>query len=281
MNAMTETTKTQYIKYLSTTRSERTVKCYLQDIEEYLLFTDVNNLSYLDETSIEKYKLNIEQKYSPTTITRKLYSIQTYIRYIENDNEKKIINTPLSQPKPNRTLNITLTDVQNIFELLYDKLEYAKKMQNNKNVAITVRDIAIFEMLMSTGISIIELTRIKVSDIDFAKQLVTVSGDKYPRTLKLTNKTYDAISAYSIMFQWVINGYFFINSLYRPFTTDSLNRVISKYLHEVGLTKATPKQLNKLAIQSLYEKNIPPETIEKILGQRYINKSEIITVPES
>ena len=125
--------------------SERTIKKYLCDIEQWLDFQNQN----IDMDSMIKYKKSLLQTYSVSSVNSKLVSVNRYLKWIGH--EEFILKTKRVQSK---------TSIENmISKKEYNlMLEFAKKTKRIKMYHI-MRTIAL------TGIRIGELQYITVDSV--------------------------------------------------------------------------------------------------------------------
>ena len=125
--------------------SERTVKKYLFDVEQWLDMQE----DYIDIESMIAYKEILVQMYSVSSINSKLISINRYLKWIEH--EELILKTKRMQPK---------TSIENMIskEEYNRMLDFAKRT-NRKKMYHIMKTIAL------TGIRVGELKYITVSSV--------------------------------------------------------------------------------------------------------------------
>lgn len=80
-----------YLEYCKMQKrlDEKTLKAYridLQQFSEQIYITETANFT---STVLEKYIINLHQKYAPKTVKRKIASLKAFFRYLEY---KEIIN---------------------------------------------------------------------------------------------------------------------------------------------------------------------------------------------
>lgn len=153
-----------YLKY-EKNFSDYTVKSYKIDLYEFYDFCSNNKI---DIELIRNYlKKLYEKKYKCKTISRKVSSLKSYFKYLENQN---LINENpmrlISNPKIDKTLPNYLN---------YDDL---KKLLSYPNIETKfgLRDALILEMLYSSGVRVSELVNIKLKDINFNERKILILG---------------------------------------------------------------------------------------------------------
>jgi integrase/recombinase XerC len=119
------------------------------------------------------------------TIQRELSSIRSFYQYlIHNSVVSKNPAREVSAPKPDKPLP-KVCDAETIDRLL---------RLNDDSDPLLVRDVAIFELIYSSGLRLAELVSIDLDDIDFAQRqlIVTGKGNK-TRYLPVGSKAVSAV----------------------------------------------------------------------------------------
>ena len=148
--------------------SVHTVNGYLHDVKEF--FTFLNEKGLDDDVSQEKIRLFVASLYSSnssSTVGRKLSALRTFFRYLCR--EKIISFDPLvgvANPKIVKHIPVFLT-VDEVFALLE---EPGEKDQ------YSTRDIAIMELMYSTGMRVSEIVSCDMNHLDFETGMVRVTG---------------------------------------------------------------------------------------------------------
>ena len=166
-----------FIDYLQLEKkySPNTIKAYENDITS---FSDYNKNEF-DQSSINKVDYSqlrswivklVESKISNRSINRKISSLNTYYKFLLKI--EKIKKNPLDNHRALKT--------KKIIQLPFSEKEVisALDINNFQNSFEGKRDRLIIEMLYSTGIRRIELTGLKIKDIDFSSKRIKVLGKK-------------------------------------------------------------------------------------------------------
>ena len=161
-----------------------------------LLETNEDILYERGKLRMEIYSLGSEQDdhnlhkiYNPKTVKRKIASLKAFFHYLEYREtiDKNPFNKiqlrfrePVILPK-----TIPLRTVEMFLSTIYKERKNAKTEYKRKNA---LRDIAVAELLFSTGIRISELCNLKDSDVnlDDGMLLIYGKGDK-ERRLQISN----------------------------------------------------------------------------------------------
>ena len=166
-----------FIDYLQLEKkySPNTIKAYENDI---MSFSDYNKNEF-DQSSISKVDYSqlrswivklVESKISNRSINRKISSLNTYYKFLLKI--EKIKKNPLDNHRALKT--------KKIIQLPFSEKEVisALDINNFQNSFEGKRDRLIIEMLYSTGIRRIELTGLKIKDIDFSSKRIKVLGKR-------------------------------------------------------------------------------------------------------
>lgn len=186
------TTLENYKTYLIIEKSltQNSIEAYLSDIRQVILFLEEREIRIEDirPDHLQSYlELKVDkEKVSPRTESRTISSIKSFFKFLESDNI--IIPNPslvLISPKIRRKVPTILTDkdVENIFKAVE---MYKPEGKRNR---------AIIAVLYHCGLRVSELINLKLTDINFNKNILRVSGER-ERTLHLNTSTKEEIKEY-------------------------------------------------------------------------------------
>ena len=147
-----------YLEYCKMQKrlDEKTLKAYridLQQFSEQIYITETANFT---STVLEKYIINLHQKYAPKTVKRKIASLKAFFRYLE----------PVILPK-----TIPLHTIEILLNTAYE--QYCNATNDCKKKTV-LRDIAVIELLFATGIRISELCTIQYQNIDLQNNIIII-----------------------------------------------------------------------------------------------------------
>lgn len=155
--------------------SQKTMRAYKNDLNQFFSFTESFSE---DSINITEYIHHLNKKYTKyKTIKRKIASVKAFYSYLEYEeiiefSPFRKIRTQIKEPKllPKTIPNSLLKE---IFDNLYKSYNEAKTDYQKK---ISLRNIAMIELLFSTGIRISELCNIKIENIDFKEHTLKIFG---------------------------------------------------------------------------------------------------------
>ena len=265
--------------------SPKTINAYNTDIVQYKRFSEqliVEN-AFIQQDSLEHYIQNLHIKYQPKTVKRKIASLKALFKYmylkniIQADPWQKIqyhFKEALVLPK-----TIPLHIMQELFSILYTSKRNGAPTSRNMRAT---RDIAICEMLFSTGIRISELCSIDISDIDFISQdlLIHGKGSKERIVHIGCSESFAAILEYYKLFHPTTTktGPFFITESGAPVSDQSVRRMLKKYSKLLSSDIIiTPHMIRHTFATALLEADVDIRYIQKMLGHSSIHTTEIYT----
>jgi integrase/recombinase XerC len=141
-----------------------------------------------------------------------------------------------------------------------------------------LRDRAILETFYSTGIRLSELTSMKRLDVDFASGLVRVMGKRRKeRIVPLGEPAIRALQAY-LRALGPVTGEVFRNAQGKPITPRSVERIMEKYIRQVGEQKGvSPHALRHSFATHLLNNGADLRSVQELLGHADLKTTQIYT----
>jgi integrase/recombinase XerC len=193
----------------------------------------------------------------------------------------------LSLPKPEKRLPKFLTKQQMEalliapFELL--KIQKEKKVGRPISQIAALRDVAVLEMIYSCGLRVSELCGLRVEDIDWSEQIVSVRGKgKKERLVPVGKPALMAIQDYWNTFKQPPGGpspVFFSETKKRaPLSPLQLSRRLKKYLSIAGLDPSlTPHKLRHSYATHLLDAGADLRSVQELLGHAHLITTQVYT----
>lgn len=279
---------TQIDNYLSFCKSQKrlddkTIKAYKIDLAQFSTIILTQTISDISIEVLEAYISFLHQTYKPKTAKRKIASIKAFFHYLEYKdiilvnpfNKMQIkFREPVILPK-----TIPLYTIEQLLKTLYRQHALAKtSIQKQK----TLRDIAVVELLFSTGIRISELCSLKASDINLFDNTILIFGKgRKERRIQICNEdVLKILNDYRNCFYEKIRNcdHFFVTHTGQPLSDQSVRRMIRKYTALAGIDMhITPHMFRHTFATSLLETDVDIRYIQEMLGHSSINITEIYT----
>lgn len=263
--------------------SFKTLKAYKSDLSQFRVFMNVND--FLDKSNLEDYIAYLKSmSYKIKTIKRKIASLKaffsflTYQEYIEINPFYKIkvkIKESFVLPKI-----IAIEDLNKLFNVIEEKIE----ITNNSKYAYKelLRDRAILELLLASGMRIGELCTLKRSNIMYSSNLIKIKGKGskermipiyHPRLINdliMYEKAFDK--------ELKCSEYFFISKRKNGISCQSVAYMIKKYSRLAGIgINITPHMFRHTFATMLLEQDVDSRQIQLILGHSSIYTTQIYT----
>ncbi len=263
-----------FLDYLiSKNVSEHTIKSYEDDIVQFLNFLKERGIFDLNQIRADHIRdfLShlIDNGYSNTSCARKISSIKSYMKFLKRIG--RITQNPalsIKSPKKKRRSPSFLTEreMEELFNLLPRK------------TLLDIRNIAIFELLYGSGLRASELVNLKVSDINFYNETVSVlvKRKKY-RIIPLTKKSIESLKEY-LKFRGEKEGYLFLSKNGRRLTQRDLQRIVNRFISQVTtLTRMSPHTLRHTFATHLLTKGADLRAVQELLGHSSLSTTQIYT----
>lgn len=240
--------------------SDRTEKYYRMTLATFMDEIQ-KNIQQVTTEDLRKYLTDYQEKRNSSKVTidniRRIFS--SFFAWLED--EDIIIKSPVRRIHKVKTPN-------NIKETYSD--EELERLRDN---CTEIRDLALIDLLASTGMRVGELVRLNRDDIDFEERecVVLGKGNKerivyFDARSKLHLKNY-------LLSRSDDNNALFV-SLKKPQKRMSIGGIenrIRQLGREIGITKAHPHKFRRTLATNAIDKGMPIEQLQKLLGHERID----------
>lgn len=240
--------------------SEKTLKYYDKTIK-HMLNSINKRLDYITTDDLRNYLGNYrsDRLISKTTADNIRRILSSFFSWLED--EDYIIKNPvrrIKKIKKGRVVKDVLSDEH--LELLRDNCD-------------DIRDLAILELLISTGIRVGELVNLNIDDVNFNERECVVFGKgESEREVYFDAKTKIHLMNY-LRTRNDNNPALFV-SLKKPYTRLGINGV-ERRLRELGqkskITKVHPHKFRRTLATNAIDKGMPIEQVQRLLGHVQID----------
>ncbi|MBR0342992.1 MAG: tyrosine-type recombinase/integrase [Oscillospiraceae bacterium] len=268
--------------YLQSCKYERklstdTLKAYRTDLAQ---FERIAGEHLADKKRLLYFIQYLNANFAPRTVKRKLASVRAFYHelvrneIISNDPFMKInmrIHSPQQIPRviPNQIMTQLLESV------------YRSYVPDN---AHSVQDILILELLYCTGLRVSELCALTIDTFIVSHEdvLILVKGKgQKERVVRITIPQVVIISNRYIRMvrnKTKDNTALFLNRDNKPLSTQSVRRLINKYLAKVDANyHATPHMFRHTFATSLLDAGVDIRIIQSLLGHSSISTTQLYT----
>lgn len=239
--------------YLATCRGERrldekTLKAYRCDITQFLAWIEEAGLPF-ERESIRAYVVRLNEKRTASTVMRKVASIRAWAGWMKRerlmpanpfDDLEIRMRRPEILPRVVRSADLRL--------LLTNERETPPQTQEGSVTRdmIAVRDRAVLELLVATGMRVSELCALNVESIDLfsdqvrifgkgSKERVVVLGSQ--KTLAVIERYMDLRLQRACAWSCAPTAALFLNRSNKRLTDQAVRKMIVRRAKEAGITR--------------------------------------------
>lgn len=240
--------------------SEKTLKYYRTTIETMLISVD-KSIRYIQTEDLRSYLINYqnEKQSSRVTIDNIRRILSSFFSWLED--EDYILKSPV------RRIHKVKTAI-NIKETYTD--EDLEKMRDN---CTEIRDLAIIDMLASTGMRVGEMVLLNRNDIDFNERECIVFGKgSKERVVYFDARTKIHLQNY-LRSRKDDNPALFV-SLKSPYERLKIGGVevrLREFGKRLGLQRVYPHKFRRTLATTAIDKGMPIEQLQQLLGHRKID----------
>ena len=266
----------EYIVFISQVKnlSENTSKSYERDLKKLHLFLSDLNISEYSQISAETCSAWVGSLYSqnnnPKSIQRHLSSAKGFFRFLKKNN--LIQSSPfelISAPKSSSILPEVLSP------------EDVEQLLNFKPTnMIEIRDMAIIELMYSSGLRVSETANINISDFEENKTFLRVLGKgSKTRLVPMGRFAITAINNWLMEREKILNNTdaLFLNSKGTRLTVRSIQLRLKKMAVKQGLPPIHPHMLRHSFATHMLESSGDLRTIQELLGHSSLSTTQIYT----
>jgi integrase/recombinase XerC len=264
--------------------SEHTIRAYLGDLESLLVHLEsigVSDISQLELVHLRSWLANQQVKGGArTTLSRRAVSIRLFTKWaVKNRYLAKDVAATLATPKGHRTLPevLDIADAKTAMDSLATRA-------SEEETPISLRDVAMVELLYATGARVAELCGLDVSDIDYDRQTIRVLGKgNKERSIPLGNPAIKALNVWlkegrdSIKNSLSGNAVF-LGARGKRIDQRTVRTVVYNALQAIeGIERMGPHALRHSAATHLLEGGADLRTVQEILGHASLATTQIYT----
>lgn len=246
--------------------SKHTLKAYQIDLIQYYEIMEKYQLED-DKRGLNEYIKWLNQHYKSKTVKRKIASLNAFFAYSEYE---EIIDV-----NPLRKMHIPIRLEKTLPKII--SKQHLKSMLDVINQQSCKRDIAIIDLLISTGIRVSELCSLKDEDIDLHEGTIMVHGKgKKERLIYLGDQVMISLKNYEK--QREEGEYYFMNKYHKRLSEQSIRNLVKACADKAGVEKhITPHQFRHTFASMLLQKDVDIRNIQQILGHSSITTTQIYT----
>ena len=275
-----------FTRHLTSERdlSSHTVRAYIGDLESLLAHLEtlnVSEISHMELNHLRSWLANQQIKGGArSSLSRRTTTIRLFTKWaVKNKYLAKDVGSTLVTPKGHRTL----PDVLEIEDAKIAMDSMATRA-SEEETPLSLRDVAIVEMLYATGARVGELCGLDLNDVDYDRQTIKVLGKgNKERTIPLGNPAVRALTS------WLKQGRdqianansgnaVFIGARGKRIDQRAVRTVVYDALSAIeGIERMGPHALRHSAATHLLEGGADLRTVQEILGHASLATTQIYT----
>lgn len=275
---------TSFLGWLETEKgySRHTIDGYGRDLKDFqaTLASD-HELADIEAIHIRRFVVSLHGHNSAATVGRKLSALRSFFRYLTG--RKILKNDPLlgiSGPKASKSMPVFLT-VDEVFSLIEAP---------GSNDRFMLRDIAMLELLYSTGMRVAELVSRDINNLDFETEMLRVTGKgNKERLVPVGRPAVHAVRLWleqrqQLMADRARRGHvveknaLFLNGRGGRLTTRSVERIVKAYGERAGIPQiVTPHALRHSYATHLLEMGADLRSVQELLGHASLSTTQRYT----
>jgi integrase/recombinase XerC len=264
--------------------SVHTIRAYIGDLESLLNHLEtigVTEISQLELVHLRSWLANQQVKGGArTTLSRRAVSVRLFTKWaVKNKYLAKDVAATLATPKGHRTL----PEVLDIADAKTAMVSLATRA-SEEETPISLRDVAMVELLYATGARVAELCGLDMSDIDYDRQTIRVLGKgNKERTIPLGNPAMKALNVWLKEGRDSINNSLSGNAVFlgargKRIDQRTVRTVVYNALQAIeGIERMGPHALRHSAATHLLEGGADLRTVQEILGHASLATTQIYT----
>ncbi|MFC2031978.1 tyrosine-type recombinase/integrase [Chloroflexota bacterium] len=270
-------------------RSQKTIDWYMDNLKNYFSFLSNSNMlksiKQLGSQELKAYLLHLKErdrwpknKYiknkgrlSPFSIQAVARAIKAFWSWLLKDGiieENPLAKFPLPKVPQNLIQTITVPDMKKLFEKI-DRYSSAGE-----------RLYCMLMLLIDTGVRVGELVNIRMSDVDFAQGLITITMGKgqKQRQVPFYSITRKAILKYidgaRTKLSSAESDYVFVDQYGDHVSISSVQQAIRRLAKKAGLAKCHPHLLRHTFASMYIADNGPTFILKELMGHQSILTTE-------
>ena len=275
---------TQYEEHLALVRnlSDNSIRGYVTDLESFLKHMEKMGIVEFNQLEIEHIRSWLANLQSAgvarSTLTRRIVSIRAFTNWAAaNGWLTSDLGVNLAVPKPHKVLPevLNVEDAATVLKALEVKCI-------EEPSAINLRDLALVEVLYSSGIRVSELCGLNLGDIDRSRNTLNVIGKgNKQRVVPVGLPAVRAIESYlknarAEFINQNSQDALFLGSRGKRIDQRTVREVVYEAMKAVG-SDMGPHGLRHSAATHLLEGGADLRTVQEILGHASLSTTQIYT----
>lgn len=264
--------------------SDHTLKAYRLDLGQFCQFAKeagaTGSLEAIQKNTIKGFAQKLHGL-KPRTQRRRMAALKSFFGYLER--EGLHAPNPMAGVRLNIRIGRSLPRTVGLGTLngLFDKIYTKPKKTTSKGMAahFAVRDIALFELMFSTGMRVSELSSLRIDSVDLSRSSISVNGKgSKERVIPICgDQVPHALSAYAELRAHAHpqSAFFFTNRFGNRLSEQSIRFALARHAKSAGVGRITPHVFRHTVATMLLEQGVDLRFIQNLLGHSSITTTTI------
>jgi site-specific recombinase XerD len=246
--------------------NKRTLYSYKMQLKLFLEYSKEKTILEIDTQHIKDYLIYREDNFgikAKSTMETLRTNLKVFFDWLVEEN--------IIERNPVRKVNTYIVE-----EVVVEALNLAE-IKEIQNACETLRDRALIEVLLSTGCKLGELGNIKLENIDWVNNTITLETPNRNRVVILSNNAKESLMMYLNMREDKTD-FLFVSERkpYRKLSSRGIQREISNIASKTNIRKkVSPRVFRHTFAKIMLEKGTPMHIVQSLLGHKdYRSTSE-------
>lgn len=254
-------------------KKPKTLENYEHYLNRFWDFAGDISVSKIDDALIKNYRLHLN-RFNKGTLSKNtqnfhLVALRAFLAFLSRKNIQSLSPEKVDLP------GVEQVQVEFLDEASLETLLALPKI----NTFIGKRDLAILEILFSTGMRVSELVSLKVSDIKGGDEIPILGKGGKRRVVFLSDNSKKALEVYLASHPSKSEA-LFVSKFQpeKPLTARSVQRIVQKYAQLAGLSeKVTPHTLRHTFATDLLKSGADLRAVQALLGHSSVTTTQRYT----
>jgi integrase/recombinase XerD len=262
-------------------RSRKTSDAYALDLRQFYAFAGAKKtVRSIRPETIESWALKLKNEgYATASIRRKLASVRGFFAYWTR--KRAIPFSPMSGLRVELAASRTLPTFMTIDEVAAILREASRRFANGGDF-LSLRNLAIIEVLFATGMRVGELVSLRLTDMrpDDRSLLIRGKGRRERLAFFVEPISYARITDYQTLRTSTpsLDDSLFVNAAGRPLTTQSVANILRDLCTAAGIAKhVTPHTFRHTVATLLLRNGADIRVVQELLGHSSITMTQRYT----
>lgn len=274
----------EFIQLVQSTKnlSEKTIMAYTSDLNDFNSFVENHKLS--DQTILQYIQeLTITRNLKDTTINRKIIVLKMFFEYLHSKNyiENNYFSSHQFKFKKEKRLPKTLA-IKDTSKLLSFVTNQSINANSDFEKWKTSRNLALIDILISTGIRIAEAANITINDIIGSERVILIHGKGRKQRLIYIScpETWNNITSWmkTRKTRPTNTDMLFVNRYGKPISIHGIEYIYNSLKRQSGINiNSTPHYLRHTFATNLLANGADLRSVQEILGHSSVSTTEIYT----